>query len=120
MKAKINTNITHRNMGGKVYDIKEIVGNRITCFYKEKGKPTILVDFNASEVTLFECEGVDIYRNQAIREAVVVSINSGKYLIKYGMPNGAVYLNVLESLDEPNKYRSITKEKALKIFGYEA
>jgi len=56
---------------------------------------------------------VDVYRNQGVRDGVVVATSKNGFLIEYEMPNGTTALNVLKSLRRPDKYKTMTYKRAL-------
>ena len=56
---------------------------------------------------------ISVYRNQGYRSAVVIAVSPDKFLLSYAMPSGAVYYNVVDSLDSPDRYKSITRARAI-------
>lgn len=55
---------------------------------------------------------VNVYRNQGIRDGVVVATSKNGFLVEYEMPNGSTALNVVKSLRRPDDYKTITYKKA--------
>ena len=56
---------------------------------------------------------VDVYRNQGVRNGVVVATSKNGFLVEYEMPNGTTALNVVKSLRRPNEYKTMTYKRAL-------
>jgi len=56
---------------------------------------------------------VNVYRNQGIRDGVVVATSKNGFLVEYEMPNGTTALNVVKSLRRPDDYKTITYNRAL-------
>ena len=51
MKALINTKSNYRNLNGQWLEVKEIVGNRVSCVvFDEEYQKNITVDFTKKEV----------------------------------------------------------------------
>lgn len=57
-----------------------------------------------------------VVRNQGIRDAVVVGVNSEHLLIEYEMPNGTTALNMITEMASANEYKSITYKNAMSKF----
>jgi hypothetical protein len=57
-----------------------------------------------------------VKRNQGIRDAVVVGVNSEHLLIEYEMPNGTTSLNVISAMSNVDDYKSITYKNAMSKF----
>ena len=57
VSAKIETKNNFKNLNGKFYQVKQMVGTRVTCIVELDGKMTT-VDFNLYEVKEFN------YNNQ--------------------------------------------------------
>ena len=57
-----------------------------------------------------------VVRNQGIRDAVVVGVNSEHLLIEYEMPNGTTALNMITEMATANDYKSITYKNAMLKF----
>lgn len=51
MKVTIKTKSNFRNLNGKLLDVKEAVGNRISCFVETLEHGVQTIDFNIKEVT---------------------------------------------------------------------
>ena len=56
---------------------------------------------------------VDVYRNQGVRNGVVVATSKNGFLVEYEMPNGTTALNVVKSLRRPDEYKTMTYKRAL-------
>jgi hypothetical protein len=56
---------------------------------------------------------VDVYRNQGVRDGVVVATSKNGFLIEYEMPKGTTALNVVKSLRRPDDYKTMTYKRAL-------
>ena len=115
MKARVL--VSHRDMQEKVYDVHEIVGNRVTL------KVTIdsskrLIDFNLNEVELLiDGRHVSVYRNQATRYGYWIGFNKSKgYALMYTMPNGREFINLCRNPFKLDEYTTITKEKFKTLF----
>ena len=57
-------------------------------------------------------EDVEVFRNQAIREGVVVAASRNGFLIEYVMPNGTSALNFVKDLKRPDTYKAMTYKRA--------
>lgn len=55
---------------------------------------------------------VNVYRNQGLRDGVVVATSKNGFLIEYEMPNGTTALNLIESLRRPDDYKTMTYKRA--------
>jgi hypothetical protein len=51
---------------------------------------------------------IRVFRNQSLRDAEVLFQIDNKFLIWYRMPAGAFYMNVLEDLSYPDRYKAIS------------
>jgi hypothetical protein len=59
---------------------------------------------------------IDVFRNQAEREAMVVAVSGEYLLIEYVMPKGTTALNLIRDIQNVNTYKPITYKKALSQF----
>lgn len=118
MKAIVN--IAYRDMQGRAYEVKEIVGTRVTLEYviciehtAVIIKEVILVDFNIDEVQIiFDNNNVEVYRNQGHREGYFVNYSPKYgYAIAYIMPNGKVFRNVVKNPFDTSNYKAISKKE---------
>jgi hypothetical protein len=55
---------------------------------------------------------VSVHRNQGLRDGKVIAVTHDKFLIRYSMPSGSVYYNVLSDISKPDRYKSITLKRA--------
>ena len=105
MKAKVK--VDHRDMKGNSYDIVRIVNNLITLRYITKTNEQIRVDFTLSELEILNKGNlVEVFRNQNYRDGEWLgycSINKG-YLMKYKMPNGRVFKNLMKNPFDKDNY----------------
>ena len=116
MKAKVKVN--HRDMKGNSYDIVRVwngtegVSSFITLRYITKINNQILVDFNLSELEILnKGHSVEVHRNQNFRDGEWLgycSINKG-YLMKYEMPNGRVFKNLMKNPFDKDNYSTKIK-----------
>lgn len=53
-------------------------------------------------------------RNQAKRKAIFLFIKDGKFYFYYTMPNGAFYINKIDSIGEPDKYETVPLQDIVK------
>lgn len=55
---------------------------------------------------------VSVHRNQGLRDGKIIAVTHDKFLIRYSMPSGSVYYNVLSDISKPDRYKSITLKRA--------
>ena len=115
MRARVL--VSHIDMQGKVYDVHEVVGNRVTLKIPTELSQR-LMDFNLNEVEiLMEGRTVSVYRNQAKREGIWIGFNKSKgYALRYTMPNGRKFINICETPFYVEEYTTITEEKFNTLF----
>lgn len=56
---------------------------------------------------------LQVFRNQGMRDGVVVATSKNSFLVEYEMPNGTTALNVVKSLRRPDDYKTMTYKRAL-------
>lgn len=118
MKAIVKTQSNYRNLNGKTIHVHEICGSLVACWvYAWEFHAYILADFTKKEVTFLPDEkriGETIYvnRNQGEREGTIVAVSGTNYVIEYEMPNGSTALNLINDLNNPDDYKSISYKQA--------
>jgi hypothetical protein len=73
----------------------------------------IVKQFKRLQAKQFLGKHVYVHRNQAMRSGYVVASNENGFLIEYQMPNGTTALNVINDINRPDVYKSITYDKAI-------
>jgi len=116
MKARVLKSIdigfTNVKLQGKVYDVHEVVGTRVTMKICTDSSYR-MIDFNLNEVELLMEGGrVEVYRNQATRDGNWIGFNKSKgYALRYAMPNGREFINLCKNPFKVDEYTTITEEK---------
>ena len=118
MKAKVK--VSHRDMKGNCYKIKDVACHLITLEYIVANEEDycaiqgqkILVDFALREVEI-QNKGnyVSVYRNQAKRDGKWLGYceaNKG-YILEYEMPNGRTFKNLVKNPFNTNEYTTKIK-----------
>ena len=108
MRARVlkNIDIGFSYVKGRVFDVHEVVGTRVTIKYAYEGNDHLwerdrYIDLALDEVELLmEGRHVEVYRNQATRDGNWIGYNKSKgYALRYAMPNGREFICLLYTSD---------------------